>query len=224
MTVDYIYNYAIELINKNQAGGLDTVKFSRLWNGESSSLFEDLLGRFQRNNNGKEGMQTGLIENETILQKLSPFTNIGTLLTVTAGLATKPARFKYRLALRSNNVDVIKINSDQFASVNNDVLGDAPSSTNSKFYFTEHLTGYKIYPSSTTSVELDYISYPVDIVYGFTRDADNRKVYDASTSTQPLWGDGECREITERMLKKIGISFKDSDFLNFGQSVINTGN
>jgi hypothetical protein len=31
-------------------------------------------------------------------------------------------------------------------------------------------------------------------------------------------------EITKRMLKTLGVTFKDADFANFGQSVITTGN
>lgn len=73
LSVDYIFQYALELVNKNQAGGLEDTRFCSLWNGEQSSYHGDLCGRFQRINNGKEGIQTGLIENETIIQKLSPF-------------------------------------------------------------------------------------------------------------------------------------------------------
>lgn len=223
MTVDYIYKYALELLGKNQAGGLEDLRFAKLWNGESSSYFQDLLGRFQRNSNGKSGIQTGLIENEIILQKLAPFTKNNPAITVTTGLAPKPSDFAFRLAVRVGSVGAIKINQNQIASVEADVLGDAPSTTNGKYYYVEYENSFKMLPTATTSIVLDYISYPVDVVWGYTRDGNNRKVYSAGTSVQPVWKDAECREITERMMKKLGVPLKDGDLQNFGQSIINAG-
>lgn len=223
MNVDYLYKYSLELVGKNQAGGLEDLRFARLWNGESSALFQDLLGRFNRVNNGKEGLQTGLIENETILQKLSGFTKTNPAITVTSGLAAKPSDFAYRLAIRVGDIDAIKINHDQIASVVGDVLGDAPSTTNGKYYYAEYEGNFKVLPITTAAIVLDYISYPVDVVWGFTRDINNRKVYNAGTSVQPVWKDAECREITERMMKKLGVPLKDGDLQRFGQSVIESG-
>ena len=174
-------------------------------------------------NNGKEGIQTGLIENETILQKLSVFTKPAGI-TVTAGNANKPSDFAYRLSVRVGDIDAIKINHDQIGSVKGDVLGDAPSTVNGKYYYVEYLNYFSVLPSSTPAITLDYISYPVDVVWNFTLDGNNRKVYNSTGSVQPVWGDGECREITERMLKKLGVSLKDKDMESFGQSVTQTGN
>jgi hypothetical protein len=223
MTVDYIYQYALNLIKQNQSGSLDSVRFQRFWNAESSSYFNDLLGRFQKINNGKEGIQTGLIENETILQKLSVFTKPAGI-TVTAGNANKPSDFAYRLSVRVGDIDAIKINHDQIGNVKGDILGDAPSAANGKYYYVEYLNYFSVLPSSTSAITLDYISYPVDVVWNFTLDGNNRKVYNSTGSVQPVWGDGECREITERMLKKLGVSLKDKDMESFGQSVTQTGN
>jgi hypothetical protein len=49
-------------------------------------------------------------------------------------------------------------------------------------------------------------------------------VYSAGTSVQPLWDSNSCREITRRVLDTLGVSFKDADFSNFGNRVVNTGN
>lgn len=223
LTVDYIYQYCLRLIKKNQSGNLKSTDFAYFWNGESSSYFSDLLGRFQKNNNGKEGINTGLIENETIIQKLSPFIKNNAAITVTSGIAAKPADFSYRLSIRVGNTEAIKINHDQIANVTGDVLGDAPSTVNGKYYYAEYGVGYSVLPSSTSSIGLDYISSPVDVFWNFTLDGNNRQVYNPTGSVQPLWDNESCREITERMLKKLGVSFKDGDMANFGNSVIMTG-
>lgn len=223
LSVDYIFQYALELVNKNQAGGLEDTRFCSLWNGEQSSYHGDLCGRFQRINNGKEGIQTGLIENETIIQKLSPFIK-NTPISIVSGIGAKPSDFIYRLSLKNGNYEMIKISHDQLSSVLDDTLGDAPSITNNKYYYIEYNNGYSVYPATLTTVGLDYVCKPTDVFWNSTRDADNRKVYTPTGSVQPQWDDISCREITERMFKKLGIPFKDRDFQNFGQSVIQTGN
>ena len=220
LSVDYIYKYVLYLINKNQAGGLGNEKFQALWNGEQSAYQNDLLGPFQARNNGKTGINTGLIENETIMQKLAPFTKNSTL-TIATGTSNKPTGFVYRLALRINGKDCYKINHNQIATVNASVI-DPPSLTTDTYYFVEYQGLYSFLPTAATSASLDYIVAPTDVVWGFTYDADGRQTYDAGTSVQPLWLDNDCREICKRVLKSCGVSFKDADFGNFGQSTILT--
>ena len=226
LSVDYIYNFCLDLILKNQAGGLGSERFEKFWNDAQSSYMDDMLGRFQARNNGKTGINTGLIEDETILQKLSPFTK-PTDIAIAAAKSDKPEDFVYRLALRINGADVFKINHGQIAKVNQSVI-DPPSVTHNKLYFVEYEGYYSFLPTTLptggiTTAQLDYISTPTNIVWGFTYDADNRQVYNEGSSVQPLWDSNSCREITKRMLKDIGVSFKDNDFTNFGNSVINTG-
>ena len=226
ISVDDIYKFLNDLILKNQAGGIGNEKFERFWNAEQNAYQDDLLGRFQARNNGKTGANTGLIENETIMQKLAPFT-IPASLTITSGNATKPDDFIYRLGLRINGVDCLKINHSQIANVNSSVI-DAPSITNNKYYFVEYEDFYYILPHTLptggiTTADLDYIAEPLDIKWGFTFDADGRQIYNSGTSVQPKWADNDCREITKRVLKSIGVSFKDKDFENFGQTTITTG-
>lgn len=221
LTVDYLYQYTLNLMKKNQAGSVGSVEWARHWNGESNAIHDDLLGRFQRNSNGKTGINTGLIENETILQKLSPFTK-KTTMSIVSGDGDKPSDFKYRLALRINGVNVIYINKNQIATVNDSVI-DPPSISEDAYYFTEYQGLYSFLPATVTSASLDYIAHPVDVFWGFTISG-GRQVYNPGTSVQPQWDDATCREICKRVLSTLGVAFKDGDFANFGQHVINTGN
>jgi len=208
-------------MKKNQAGSISSSDFQYHWNDSQNAYMADLLGRFQMHNNGKEGLQTGLIQNETILIKLSPFTN-PTTLTITGGQSNKPSDFIYELALRINGEKVYKIAHDQIYWVNQSVI-DPPSIAEDSYYYIEYLNYYKFLPSAVTSAELDYIATPVNIVWGFTFDGNGRQVYNPATSVQPQWMDIDCLEITKRMLKTLGVAFKDADLSNFGQSVITTG-
>ena len=221
LSVDYVYKYVLNLIRKNQAGGLGNEEFENFWNGEQSAYMDDLLGRFQARSNGKTGINTGLIEDETILQKLTPFITPSTI-TVTGGQAIKPTDFVYRLSLMVGNYNAYKINQNQRDSVVNSVI-DPPSATDNSYYFLEYLTYYELLPNTVTSIKLDYVATPPNVKWGFIYDANGRQIYNAGTSVQPLWDNESSREISKRVLKSIGVSFKDADFSNFGSSQIVTG-
>lgn len=221
LSVDYLRQFTNGLIRKNQSAGLIRTDWQYFWNDAQGSYEDDLLGRFQGRTNTKEGANTGLIEDETIIAKLTPFM-LPVTLSVSAGQAIKPADWLYTLAMRVGNFKVYQIDKDQIQSVLNSVI-DPPSIPNNTYYFTEYQNYYQIYPSTVASISVDYIQTPPDVVWGFTYDANNNEVYDAATSVQPLWSNNSCREITKRMLKTIGVSFSSQDFENFGQSVLAAG-
>lgn len=219
--VDQIYGFSRWLCNKNQAGGISATDLFYMWNSEQSAYQSDLLGRFQARSNGKEGMNTGLIENATILTKLTPFIKPATL-TIALGIANKPADFIYKLALRINGSDVVMINKDQIATVNASVI-DPPLIADNKYYATEYLNYYSFLPNTVTSADLDYVCIPTDIAWGWTPDPQGRQTYAPGTSAQPQWAQNDIVDITKRALKGLGIHFKDQDFAQFGNSNIVTG-
>ncbi len=221
LTVDDIYKFALALIKKNQAGGLKNTDFQRHWNDAQATYQDDLLGRFQAKNTGKEGGNTGLIQNETILTKLNPFITPAALV-IAAGQSNKPADSIYTLALRINNTKVFKVDHDEVWAMLQDVI-DPASVADDAYYYTEYGGYFKFYPNTVTSAEIDYVATPTDIVWGFTLDGDGRQVYDAGTSVQPQWDNNSCREITKRMLTNLGVGFKDADFANFGSKVQSMG-
>jgi|SRR6185369_1973482 len=221
LSVDYVYKFALRLIRKNQSGSLSSTEFAYHWNDAQGSYQDDLLGRFQARNNGKEGPNTGLIENETILTKLNPFT-ILVPLTISSGQATKPTDFIYTLALRINGFKVYQVDKDEIWSMNDDVI-DPPSIPENSYYYAEYGNIYKFFPNTVTAAELDYIATPTDVFWNYQFDSDERQVYNPTGSSQPQWDNNSCREITKRMLTNLGVSFKDSDFLNFGEKVVTTG-
>lgn len=227
-SVNDIYELTKKLMRKNQAGSVSASDLFYMWNTEQNMYYSDIVGRWQARANGKQGANTGLIENETILTDLAPFT-IPVTLTVTNGVATKPSDFIYRLALRivvegsDNGVDAFKINHNQIANVNASVI-DPPSVPNNKYYFVEYEDYYKFLPTTVTLAELDYLASCTDIKWGFTLDANNRQVYNSGTSVQPKWDTPTIIEITKRVLTNFGVSFKDQDFLNYGRTAQATGN
>lgn len=179
--VNVIYRFMLWLINKNQSGGVTAQDFFFAWNSEQSQYQGDLLGRWQKNSNNKTGVQTGLIENETIMTKLAPFTNIANI-TITSGQAPKPLSYAYALALRINNAKVFQVDHDQIWAVLEDVI-DPPSIPDNSYYYSEYLNYFSILPPAATTIQLDYIQSAQDVVWAYTFDANGRQVYSPSGLT-----------------------------------------
>ena len=211
-----------KLVRKNQAGSISAEDLFYHWNAEQLMYYQDIVGRWQARANGKSGVNTGLILNETSLSDLAPFT-ISESLTVSGGQATKPDDFEFRLALRVNGKKVFFIRPDQIAAVNDSVI-DAPSVANNMYYATEYEDYYLFLPSTGFSAAvLDYIGSPREIRWAYTYDAEGRQVYNEGQSVSPKWGNSTIVEITKRTLNTLGISWKDGDFANAGKSAQMTG-
>lgn len=223
LSVDYLYKFCLDLMKKNQAGGLKASAFQYEWNDAQSAYQSDLVGRFEPRGNNKSGINTGLIQNATILQKLTPFTKPYSLsVSGVNGQATKPTDFIFELGLMVGTEDVFKITKDQKSPVLKSVI-DPPSTADGAYYATEYEDYYQFFPTAAYTASLDYICAVTAVVWGFTFDGDGRQVYDAGTSVQPLWDNNSCRDITKRMFVNLGVSFKDNDFAQFGQKVQMTG-
>jgi hypothetical protein len=223
--VNTIYGFLKFLIRKNQAGSISATDFFYVWNAEQSTYQQDLIGNWHRINNTKEGNNIGLIQSEVIMNDLAPFI-IHYTGNINSGTGNKPGDLIYTLALRINNTKVFQVNHDQIWAVKDDVI-DPPDVSEDSYYYSEYSSGGQLYysflPATVTQFELDYVAACVDVVWGFTFDSNQRQVYDVGTSTQPQWQQPQIIEITKRTLKNLGVSFKDQDFSQFGQSNIQTG-
>ncbi len=227
LSIDYCYNFYLKLIRKNQSGSINGTEFAFNFNDQSDAYMADLLGRFQKNNNGKSGNNTGLIKNETILTKLKPFTRSASL-TVSSGQSEMPEGFVFRLALTISGKLVQLINHDQEPAVNDSVI-DPPSTTTNTYYVTEYTSDsdnkqyYSFLPTTVTAATLKYIKVPNRVVWGYTTLPSGKQQYNSGQSVQPQWDDISCMEIVKRMLRNTGVSLKDKDFENFGMQTIQTG-
>lgn len=222
MNIDNLYKYYLELLRKNQGGGVSSTEFGNFFNAEQSSIFGDLIGRFQKINNSKEGMNTGLIQDETILTKLSPFTKTANLPAVN-GVITRPPDFVYRLAIRVGNAKVNVVTHDKWWSVFDDVI-DPPSVADGRYYALTYGLTYTINPSTIAAADMDYVMVPPDVKWAFILDSQGRQTYDPGpNSVQSLWDINTNREIIQRMLKQAGVSLSDREYSEFGETIITKG-
>lgn len=225
-SVNDILLYTKFLTRKNRSISASDLFYA--WNAEQSAYQSDLLGKWQNRNNGKTGANIGLIQDETIMTILSPFV-INTIILVVGDQVTKPDDFIYGLARRlrvdkSTDKLITKINHGQIYYVQIDVI-DPPSIADGTYYMVEYQDYYTIlpHPAAGSLLVLDYVPICRDIKWGYSFDADGRQVYNSGTSVQPQWATPTIQEITRRTLAGFGVSFKDSDFEQFGKTNIITG-
>ena len=221
-SVDNIYSYTKFLMNKNQAGSISPTDLFNAWNAEQSAYHQDLVGRWQKQNSTKTGINTGLVEDEVTISQLSPFI-VPQTIPIAGGLGFKPVDYIYAVALRINGTKVFSVSHDMIWAVNDDVI-DPPSVADDSYYYTEYLSYFNFLPASVTSFDLDYVAETTDISWGFTLDGQNRPVYNPATSVQPKWNKNTVIEITRRTLKSFGLHFDSREFEMFGESNIQTGN
>lgn len=226
--VDQILGLQKFLVRKNLAGGISAGDFFNTWNSEQYAYHEDLLGHWQNRSNGKTGQNTGLIQDETSLIKLAPFT-LSTTLTIGSGFSDWPADFIYQAALRINGKKVYHFNKDERFSIEDSVI-DPPSISDDSYYYTEYASPnagipgkYEFLPNTVTTATLDYIAACTDVVWAWTPDGQGRQAYDPTNSVQAKWNQNTIIEITRRTLKSFGVSLKDQDLAQYGQSQITTG-
>src|SRR5262249_61357675 len=93
-SVNDIFEYTKFLVNKNQAGSISANDLFYAWNAEQSQYHQDLVGRWQKQNNTKTGIMSGLVEDEVTISALSPFITSVTL-AVAGGLAFQPNDYIY---------------------------------------------------------------------------------------------------------------------------------
>lgn len=220
-SVDNILSYTKFLTNKNQAGSISSTDLFNSWNGEQAMLHQDLVGRWQKQNNTKTGIMSGLVEDEVTISALSPFI-IPVTIAIGGGLGFKPVDYIYGVALRINGAKVFSVSHDMIWAVNDDVI-DPPSIPEDSYYYTEYLSYFSFLPSTVNTFELDYVAETTDIIWGFTLDVNGRQVYNPATSVQPKWNKNTTIEITRRTLKSFGLHFDSREFENFGVSNIQTG-
>jgi hypothetical protein len=214
-TVDKLFDFVNFLTRKNQTAVITPSEFFLAWNSEQRSKQGELIGVLTK-------QKKGMLEDQATLSSLAPFTKNSDITIDITGAAPKPSDFSYLLAARVSERKVTMVNKGQIYSVINDLI-DPPNITLGIFYGTEYDTFYKIWPSQADTLTIDYIRNPPDVVYGYTEDANGVAVYNAGTSTQPLWKDIELQEITKRTLRLFGVSMSSQEFQNFANQTIQTG-
>ena len=220
MDVNQVYSILRFIVRKNQLGSLSPADFQYCFNAAQRNYYDFLVGRVEQYRYGNAVPRVGLSMTDNIVSRLMPFEQSATV-TVSSGLANKPAGLNKLLAMyTSNSYRVYRIEENMFAERIQDSIDpiDEPNA-----FFVEQNTNWRIYPTTLTTVLVKYLTVPTDVVWNYTLDGSGRPVYNPTGSVDPLWYNNDIDELVARAAKIIGVSFKEPTLSQFGQGVINTG-
>lgn len=219
-SINEVYLFVQDLINKNQNGYLPPAEFNRLINQAQYARFNELYGKpeqFAAANMPVAKM--AYARTQEISEKLSPFVVTSTL-TFTSGSASVPGTLVHAVAMTAGGKAVKRVEFDRLANYINSTI-DNP--TVAYPIYTQTDTTYKIYPTSITSGELTYLRLPTEAVWAFTVD-DDEPVYDEANSVDLEWDTTETNNIAMKLLSMYGISVKDQQVVNYAEQQKAQGN
>jgi hypothetical protein len=220
MTVDQVYKILKFIVRKNQLGSLPPAEFEYAFNTAQRNYYDLLVGRIEQYRYGSPISRIALSMTDNVVTRLMPFQKTATL-TVSSGVTTKPNDFNKLLAMYTpNNFRVYRIEEDRFAERIQDSI-DPVDEANA--FYVEQKTNWRIYPITLNNLTLKYLYVPINVVWGYTLDGQGRPVYNPATSVQPEWLENDYDEIIARAAKIIGVSLKDQLDIQYGNSVIQTG-
>ena len=227
MTADTAYQLINYLSNQFQRGNVSPQRFNLIINQASTSFLNYLLGQFQTYNYGKPESRVQFGVNETARQRLSPLINPLSPLTIDAtGLAPYPTGFEQVDAMFSTTMDRIRFfPQHRLYSYLNDPID--PINTNPGYVLESG--GFRFYPNTTYNGNqlpgalLSYVQTPAPIFWNSQPDANGRPVYVSAGSTGMPWYDVDNFEVVVRALKMVGVNLSVNELLQYGDSIIKTG-
>lgn len=201
------------ITNKYQDGSFNGDEFNILFRKAEMSYLNFLIGNLHI------PTKTGLGINKQVIEKLAPFRKTVSGTIGIDGSMSKP-----------NNISIVEgMNKKTGQSIRlvpaNKIDGYVNSSVydvNNNPIYTEYDTYWRFYPESLGEVVATVIQHPPPSKWAYTMVSD-REVYDDTNSVDPLWKENDIEEIVGRMMKATGVSLKDPEITQFGQSVTQTG-
>ena len=187
ININKVYRVVLAILNKEQRGYLTPDQFNRLGRQAQLDLFEKSFYDYNRalikeNRIGSSSEYGDIAGN--IQEKIDVFAKSATL-TFTTGIAAEPNDL-YRTILLTVNGDteVEPVKKTELAYLNSSKL-TAPSASYPVYYSEGE--NVKIFPTTITSANIDYIKIPLDPIWGYTSSGGaytyNSEAYDEEAGT-----------------------------------------
>jgi hypothetical protein len=222
MTTDDIFKIIDYATNKNQNGSLKAEDFNRILPLAESGFISYLLGSFQTYQVGRPISKVELGQNSVVRQRLSPIIKRANLTVDGAGFSPYPTRYIQADAMWTDSASYKRIrwcDQDRWYSKVNSVIDKVLS----KPIYMINDTGFEFAPRTIGTASLSFIQQPLPITWAFTLDVNQRRVYDAVNSVQPVWNDVAILEIIVRALALVGINLQLRVVENYSQIIKTQG-
>lgn len=174
MDVNQVYDLIKFIANKNQQGFITPSQFNLIINQAQNSYTSFLLGSFQQYTPGRPIARVELGNNSVVRQRLVPIIKLATLTIDGTGFSPYPSDYVQVDAIKTTAFQRVRFaQQDNLYSYYNSVID--PVATNPIYLLEDN--GFRFYPINLATASLSYVSDPVDIVWAYTLDANNRPVY-----------------------------------------------
>lgn len=217
MTVDFLYQLVQFVCKKNQRDDIGSSRFNVAIQQGSVSFISYLIGEYTKYQPGRPVPPVALGHTKRVRQSLSVLIDPPFALTVNpvTGVAPYPTGYLYTDAMYTSAKKKIKyIEQNELASYLESVVD--PIASNPVYLIQQN--GFQFYPITTAAPLLSYIKNPPPINWAFSL-TNGREVYDASNSTQPVWSDIDCLEVTVRALRMCGVHLQFNDVSQYANEI-----
>jgi hypothetical protein len=208
ININKVYRVVLAILNKEQRGYLTPDQFNRLGRQAQLDLFEKSFYDYNRalikeNRIGSSSEYGDIAGN--IQEKIDVFAKSATL-TFTTGIAAEPNDL-YRTILLTVNGDteVEPVKKTELAYLNSSKL-TAPSASYPVYY--SEGDNVKIFPTTITSANIDYIKIPADPIWGYTSSG-GAYTYASGSSTDFELHPSEESLLVTKILAYAGVVLKD---------------
>jgi hypothetical protein len=216
MDVNQVYDLIKFIANKNQQGYVTPSQFNLIINQAQNSYTSFLLGSFQQYTPGRPIARVELGNNSVVRQRLVPIIKLATLTIDGTGFSPYPSDYVQVDAIRTTAFQRVRFTQqDNLYSYYNSVID--PVATNPIYLLEDN--GFRFYPTDLATASLSYVSDPVDIVWAYTLDANNRPVYDPANSVDPVWHVTSILEIVTRALSMVGVNLQAGAISQYAQEI-----
>lgn len=224
MTTDQVYKIILYAVAKNRSQGyVSPDDFNGvLMPMAQKSYLDYLLGEYQKYQVRRPIAVVEFGQNERIRESLSALI-YGTDLfpNTTTGIAPFPSDFEY-----TDNMwglygfyNIRFVQQDRLDSY---IHSSIDPITENPVYLIQH-EGFHYFPQNIGSAKLSYVRTPPPIFWGYDLDVNNRPVYNAALSQQPVWSDTDIFQVIIRALALVGVNLQLNVVMGYANDIKNNG-
>lgn len=221
MTVDFMYQLANAITNKNVRGDLGSVRFNLYIQQAENSFITYLLGEYQKYQPGRPVPPVMIGMTRRIRQSLSPLIPPPVTVNIdnVTGVAPFPEGHLYTDVVTTMAGKGIRYAEQTKLPAFLESTID-PVETNPIYLIQQN--GFQFYPFTLGTAKVSYVKQSPGISWG-TGNENGREVYDVNSSKQPVWADIDCLEILTRALRMMGVSIQFNDVQQYANEIKATG-
>ncbi len=219
MDVNEIYVLMQDILAKNiQQGYLSPDDFNTYINQAQRSYLDYLLGEYQQYQTKRPIAVVSFSQNERVRTSIAPLI-YNTILPVDSntGIASFPYNFQQVDAMWGiyGFYNIRFTQQDRLQSNYRSVIDPVQENP---IYLIKH-EGFQFYPEDIGQARLSYVRTPPTIEWGYTPDSNGIPVYNAATSSQPVWADPDIYNIIVRALAMAGVQLQLNVVMGYSENI-----